>query len=147
MKKLVSILILLCVFQFAFSQFVIGLNANVTNQNFTAVVFTPVLDYVKDKSVYTGGFQYVKQSTDNVDTEKYLNVNLTYKYFFKPQIYIGAYTGLNTKYVNTFGLHAGTVRKLYSHINGELKVYGEHRSHLNARSLESGISFILQLRI
>jgi hypothetical protein len=147
MKKLVSILILICVFQFAFSQFVIGLNANVTNQNFTAVVFTPVLDYVQNKNVYTGGFQYVKQSTDNVDTEKYLNVNLAYKYFFKPQIYFGAYTGLNTKYVNTIGLHTGIVRKLYSHINGELKAYGEHRSHLNARSLESGISFILQLRI
>jgi hypothetical protein len=147
MKKLVSILILICSFQFAFSQFVIGLNATVTNQNFTAVVFTPVLDYVQNKNVYTGGFQYVKQSVGNTNTEKYLNVNLAYKYFFKPQIYLGAYTGLNTKYVNTFGLHTGIVRKLYSHINGELKVYGEHRRHLNARSLESGVSFILQLRI
>ena len=127
---------------FLISQVNIGLNADVTGHSLTTFNVSPVIDYRLDKNVFAGGFKFIK--TEN---EKYLNVNLAYRYFFKPQTYIGAYTGLNTKYVNTFGIHTGIVRKLYSHINGEFKIYGEHRSHLNARSLESGISFILQLRI
>lgn len=142
-----KILILFLFPLFLISQVNIGLNADVTGQSLTSFNVSPVIDYRANKNVYSGGFKYVKQSIDNVNTEKYFNLNLAYRYFFKPQIYFGAYTGLNTKYVNTFGLHTGIVRKLYSHINGEFKIYGEHRSHLNARSLESGISFILQLRI
>lgn len=142
-----KILILFLFPLFLISQVNIGLNADVTGQSLTSFNVSPVIDYRTNKNVCSGSFKYVKQSVDNVNIEKYFNLNLAYRYFFKPQIYFGAYTGLNTKYVNTFGLHTGIVRKLYSHINGEFKIYGEHRSHLNARSLESGISFILQLRI
>lgn len=132
---------------FLISQVNIGLNADVTEQSLTSFNVSPVIDYSANKSVYSGSFKYVKQSINNVNTEKYFNLNLAYRYFFKPQIYFGAYTGLNTKYVNTLGLHTGIVRKFYNHLLGEFKVYGEHRSHLKSRSLESGVSFILQLRI
>ena len=132
---------------FLISQVNIGLNADVTGQSLTSFNVSPVIDYRANKNVCSGSFKYVKQSIDNVNTEKYFNLNLAYRYFFKPQIYFGAYTGLNTKNVNTLGLHTGIVRKFYNHLLGEFKVYGEHRSHLKSRSLESGVSFILQLRI
>ena len=147
MKFFLSILFFAFVFQFSFSQVNIGLNANVTNQNLTSFVVTPAIDYTVNKNVYTGSFQYVKQSIGNTDTEKYLNLNLGYKYFFKPKIYLGGYVGLNTKYVNTFGIHVGTVRKFYNYLNVEFKTFAEHRSHLDARSIESGLAFILQFRI
>lgn len=142
-----KILILFLFPLFLISQVNIGLNADVTGQSLTSFNVSPVIDYRINKNVYSGGFKYVKQSIDNINTEKYFNLNLAYRYFFKPQIYFGAYTGLNTRYVNTLGLHTGIVRKFYNHLLGEFKVYGEHRSHLKSRSLESGVSFILQLRI
>lgn len=132
---------------FLFSQIGIGLNADVTGHSLTSFNVSPVIDYRLNKNVFAGGFKFVKQKISNIEAEKYLNVNLAYRYFFKPQYYFGAYTGLNTKYVNTFGVHTGIIRKFYNHLLGELRVYGEYKSHLDTRSLDSGISFILQLRI
>lgn len=147
MKFFLSILFLAFVFQFSFSQVNIGLNANLSHQSLTTFSVSPSIDYRVNKNVYAGSFEFVNQYIDNKEVQNYLNINFAYRYFFKPQVYFGGYTGLNTKYVNTFGLHVGTIRKFYNHLLGEFKTFAEYRTHKNAQSIDAGVAFVLQFRI